>query len=66
MPVAWYDFHQLKASQVTIGSWYRAAALPCTELLEDDQLDGPTVPVFAPRWPDQARAEQPELAVVSG
>jgi len=63
MPVAWYDFHQLRATQVTIGSWYRAAALPCTEQLEDDQLNEPLVPVWVPNWPSKAKAEQPELAV---
>jgi hypothetical protein len=65
MPIAWYDYHQLRASQVTIGAWYRAASLPCTERLEDDQLEGPTVPVWGPKWPDRGKSEQPPLVVAS-
>lgn len=63
MPIAWYDFHQLRPSQVTIGAWFRAAALPVTEQLEDEQLDEPTVPIWSPKWPGKSQAEQPELAV---
>lgn len=64
MPVAWYGFHQLRPTVVTVGSWYRAAVLPASHELDDDQLVEPQVPVFTPEWPVKDKTDQPELAVV--
>ena len=66
MPVVWYGFHQLRPTVITVGSWYRAAALPASHGLDDDQLVEPRVPVFAPEWPTKSSAEQPTLVGVSG
>jgi hypothetical protein len=64
MPIAWYGFHQLRPVVVTVGSWYRAAVLPASHELEDEQLAGPQVPVFSPEWPTRSAEQSPPLVSV--
>lgn len=63
MPIMWYVHHQSRPVVVTIGAWYRAAALPAIVDVDDEALDEVLVPVFEPPLPERAENLETEPLV---